>query len=78
MANALQGKSVVEALEIIENFRSMIKGEAELPKEFKKLNLLKGVSNFPLRIKCANLGWHTLKAALESYSSIQPSAITPS
>ncbi|MBD1920726.1 SUF system NifU family Fe-S cluster assembly protein [Microcoleus sp. FACHB-831] len=66
MAGALRGKSVDEALEMVQRFQNMMKGEAEFPKEQRKLNVMQGVSQFPVRIKCANLTWHTLKAALES------------
>ncbi|MBD1831146.1 SUF system NifU family Fe-S cluster assembly protein [Trichocoleus sp. FACHB-90] len=65
MADALRGKSVSEALEMVERFQNMMKGQAEFPKEQRKLNVMQGVSQFPVRIKCANLTWHTLKAALE-------------
>ncbi|MBD1906854.1 SUF system NifU family Fe-S cluster assembly protein [Funiculus sociatus GB2-A5] len=65
MADALRGKSVGEALEMVERFQNMMKGQAEFPKEQRKLNVMQGVSQFPVRIKCANLTWHTLKAALE-------------
>lgn len=65
MAEALSGKSIENALEMVEHFRNMMKGETEFPKELQKLNVLQGVSQFPIRIKCATLCWHTLKAALE-------------
>ncbi len=73
MADALRGKKVDEALEMVKRFQSMLKGEAEFPKELRKLNVMQGVSQFPVRIKCANLSWHTLKAALETTSDNQPS-----
>ena len=66
MADALRGKQVKEALEMVQRFQSMMKGQDEFPKELRKLNVMQGVSQFPVRIKCANLTWHTLKAALES------------
>lgn len=66
MADALRGKPINEALEMVQRFQSMMKGEAEFPKEQRKLNVMQGVAQFPVRIKCANLTWHTLKAALES------------
>jgi nitrogen fixation NifU-like protein len=66
MAEALRGKDVQEALEMVERFQRMMKGEAEFPKELRKLNVMQGVAQFPVRIKCANLTWHALKAALES------------
>jgi nitrogen fixation protein NifU and related proteins len=65
MADALKGKTAAEALAMVQQFQSMMKGEAEFPQELRKLNVMQGVSQFPVRIKCANLGWHTLKAALE-------------
>ncbi|MDZ7958794.1 MAG: SUF system NifU family Fe-S cluster assembly protein [Aulosira sp. DedQUE10] len=69
MAGYIRGKSIGEALDMVESFRSMMQGGTEFPKELQKLNILKSVSNFPLRIKCATLGWNTLKAALESSES---------
>ncbi|HEY9849732.1 MAG TPA: SUF system NifU family Fe-S cluster assembly protein [Leptolyngbyaceae cyanobacterium] len=72
MADALRGKSVTQALEMVECFQGMMKGEAEFPKEMRKLNVMQGVAQFPVRIKCANLTWHALKAALQSANSKQP------
>lgn len=66
MAEALRGKSVDESLDMVQRFQNMMKGEGEFPKEHRKLNVMQGVSQFPVRIKCANLTWHTLKAALEA------------
>lgn len=74
MAEALQGKSVDEALAMVERFQQMMRGEAEFPKEQRKLNVMQGVAQFPVRIKCANLGWHTLRAALETAEPPDPSA----
>ena len=71
MADALRGKPVKEALSMVERFQSMMKGTDEFPKELRKLNVMAGVAQFPVRIKCANLTWHTLKAALESPKDIQ-------
>jgi nitrogen fixation NifU-like protein len=69
MAEALQGKSIEEALEMVKRFQGMMKGEEEFPKEHRKLNVMQGVAQFPVRIKCANLSWHAVKAALESNNS---------
>jgi nitrogen fixation NifU-like protein len=66
MAENLQGKSVEQALSMVKQFRDMMKGESQFPKDLRKLNALQGVSQFPVRIKCASLCWHTLKMALES------------
>ena len=72
MADCLRGKQVNQALEMVQRFQSMMKGEDEFPKELRKLNVMAGVAQFPVRIKCANLTWHTLKAALESPNAAQP------
>jgi nitrogen fixation protein NifU and related proteins len=66
MADAVRGKSTQEALEMVQQFRDMMQGKAEFPIDVRKLNVLQGISQFPIRIKCATLSWHTLKAALES------------
>ena len=66
MADVLRGKPVSVALEMVQRFQRMMKGEDEFPKEQRKLNVMAGVAQFPVRIKCANLTWHTLKAALET------------
>lgn len=72
MADALRGKTTAEALEMVQKFQAMMKGEAEFPSELRKLNVMQGVAQFPVRIKCANLSWHTLKAALELTKDVQP------
>lgn len=69
MAEALTGRSVDEALQMVHQFQDMMKGGVEFPQEFRKLNVMQGVSQFPVRIKCATLTWHTLRAALEAVNS---------
>jgi nitrogen fixation protein NifU and related proteins len=75
MAEALRGKTIAEALAMVESFQGMMRGEFEFPHELRKLNVLKGVSQFPVRIKCANLVWHTLRAALQSPSGLVPDTV---
>ncbi len=70
MADAMQGKTLEQALAMVEQFQHMMKGGGEFPREFRKLNVMQGVAQFPVRIKCATLTWHTLKAALESQTPI--------
>jgi nitrogen fixation protein NifU and related proteins len=72
MADALRGRTAAEALEMVQKFQAMMRGEAEFPPELRKLNVMQGVAQFPVRIKCANLSWHTLKAALELPHGAQP------
>lgn len=69
MADALKGRTKAEAIEMVEKFQAMMRGETEFPQEFRKLNVMQGVAQFPVRIKCANLSWHTLKAALEQQNT---------
>ncbi len=69
MADAMRGKTIPEALEMVQKFQTMMKGQGEFPREHRKLNVMQGVAQFPVRIKCATLTWHTLKAALEATSS---------
>lgn len=75
MAEAMRGKSTDEALEMVQRFQSMMQGNAEFPTEQRKLNVMKGVSQFPVRVKCATLTWHTLKAALESVNEPQTAGV---
>ncbi|HEY9699390.1 MAG TPA: SUF system NifU family Fe-S cluster assembly protein [Trichocoleus sp.] len=72
MADALRGRSTVEALDMVQKFQAMMRGETEFPQEFRKLNVMQGVAQFPVRIKCANLSWHTLKAAIEMPGKAEP------
>lgn len=72
MAEALRGKEVTIALEMVQQFQTMMKGETEFPQELRKLNAMQGVSQFPVRIKCATLTWHTLKAALDLPAGTPP------
>ena len=67
MTQSLKGKNKAEAAKIFERFHKLVtgkessNGEAELG----KLTVFSGVSEFPVRVKCATLAWHTLQAALE-------------
>ncbi|GAB4458772.1 MAG: SUF system NifU family Fe-S cluster assembly protein [Elainellaceae cyanobacterium] len=76
MAEALRGKTTDEALEMVQKFQAMMRGEAEFPTDLRKLNVMQGVAQFPVRIKCANLSWHTLKAALEAAQGEQPEFVS--
>lgn len=65
MSEVLEGKSKEEAHEIGERFKAMMHGEdVSLPEEMEDLESLKGVANFPLRVKCALLAWTTLEHGL--------------
>ena len=67
MTDALKGKTVVEARQLFDQFHDMITSNPETPAaDLGKLSVLAGVREFPARIKCASLAWHTMKAAVAS------------
>lgn len=63
MTTAVKGKSVTEAESLFQAFRDMLAGGPVAP---GKLAAFGGVRAFPSRIKCANLAWHALHAALQN------------
>jgi nitrogen fixation NifU-like protein len=68
MTAAVKGKSRREAEETFERFHRMVTGRSE-PADAEtlgKLAVFSGVSAYPIRVKCASLPWHALKAALSS------------
>ena len=66
MTDTLKGKSVAEARVLFERFHRMVTTPPDQPVEdMGKLSVLAGVREFPVRVKCASLAWHTLKAALD-------------
>jgi nitrogen fixation NifU-like protein len=70
LAEAVKGKSFEEVLKIAEVVKKMLKGEeVEIPDDpdFEDLSALKGVRQFPVRIKCALLAWVTLVEGMEKY-----------
>jgi len=64
MTEAIRGKSVAEAQTLFGNVHRML-AEDGAPTDVGKLRVLQGVKEFPMRVKCATLPWHTLQAALE-------------
>lgn len=65
MTDALKGRSIAEANALFERFHRMVTTPPSEPvEEMGKLSSLAGVREFPVRVKCASLAWHTLKAAL--------------
>ena len=66
MTEKIKGASTKEAQALAESIKRMMAGEEEGdPKELDDLVSLKGVVKYPVRIKCALLGWNTLLEALE-------------
>ena len=69
MSSLVKGHSVDEAEELFRDFHRLVKGEIEGEAEIEQLGKLAafaGVSEFPARVKCASLPWHTLHAAVKS------------
>ena len=71
MTEILKGKRLDEVGAMFERFHSLVtEDEAACEggfngEEFEKLMVLSGVREFPMRVKCATLAWHTMKAALQ-------------
>ena len=68
MTEMLKGLSVADARALFERFQGAITGAndgVESLENLDKLAVLSGVKEFPVRVKCATLAWHTFKAALD-------------
>ena len=71
MTDLIRGKEENEVKEIVEDFLNMIKEAPELKSknlkddEKTKLMCLSGVKQYPMRVKCATLSWHTLTTAID-------------
>ena len=68
MTDMLKGRTVAEAEKLMEGFLHLVKGEdagALQEDDRERLDVMAGVSAFPMRVKCATLAWHTMKSALE-------------
>ena len=66
LAEAVKGRSIEEVRKIAQAVRKILKGEedAELPEELEDIESLRGVRQFPVRVKCALLAWVTLRRFL--------------
>jgi len=69
MTESIKGKTRAEVEALFEKFHHMLTGpqsvELEASDELGKLVVFSGVKEFPVRVKCATLAWHTLNAALK-------------
>lgn len=69
MTTMVKGKTAEEAEEMFGRFREMVTAERDAPVDEEvlgKLAVFSGVREFPVRVKCATLAWHTLSAALDN------------
>ncbi len=73
MTEAVKGKTRAEALSLFERVHSLLTDDAAPADELGKLAALSGVREYPARVKCASLCWHTLVSAL---SAPDPHAVT--
>ncbi len=69
MTDALKGVPAAAARDLFERFHQVVTGEVEEEQvddaEIGKLVVLAGVREFPMRVKCATLAWHTMRSALD-------------
>jgi nitrogen fixation NifU-like protein len=66
MSAALKGKTASDAEDLFQRFHAMVvDGDASQADGLGKLAVLKGVADFPTRVKCASLAWHAMHSALQ-------------
>jgi len=72
MTSAVKGKTREEAEALFERFRRLVTGSMEMAEaeSLGKLVVFSGLSEFPIRVKCASLSWHALKAALNEPDTV--------
>ena len=68
MTDMLKGRTAAEADRLMQGFLHLVKGEEALglsEEDRETLDVMSGISEFPMRVKCATLAWHTYKNAVE-------------
>ena len=68
MTDMIKGRALEEAERLMGGFLHLVKGEDAVGlngEDRERLDVMAGVSEFPMRVKCATLAWHTMKSALE-------------
>ena len=73
MTEMLVGRSIDEAEKLMGGFLHLVKGEGSdlAGTDRDRLEVMAGVSAFPMRVKCATLAWHTMKSALEGGETVK-------
>jgi nitrogen fixation NifU-like protein len=69
MTQAVKGKTVGEARALFEKFHDVVTGAGAPGSLPSKLEVFRGVSAFPIRVKCATLSWHAMKTALDGQAT---------
>jgi nitrogen fixation NifU-like protein len=73
MTQAVKGKTKQEAERLFTEFHKMVTGdpdEQNTPNQLGNLQIFSGVREFPVRVKCATLAWHTMQAALTNKETV--------
>ena len=73
MTDTLKGKTLAEANVLFERFHELVTSAPDAPVQaetFGKLAVFGGVREFPARVKCASLAWHTVRAAMEARDDV--------
>ena len=71
MTESVKGKTIEEAAALFDRFQRMITAPADNSTEsLGKLTVLAGVRQFPVRVKCATLAWHTLRLAVDARNGV--------
>ena len=73
MTQAVKGKTKQEVEELFDEFHRMVTGqldEESEPNQLGRLKIFAGVREFPVRVKCATLSWHTMHAALNEKEKV--------
>ncbi len=71
MSSVIKGKKIEEAQKLFKIFQEIVTGEADsvdIPDQYIKLAAFGGIAEFPMRVKCATLPWHTMSNALSGKS----------
>lgn len=73
MTQSIKGKSKEEAEALFHEFHGMVMGDLDeevTPNSLGRLTIFSGVRDFPARVKCASLSWHTMRAALHGEETV--------
>jgi nitrogen fixation NifU-like protein len=72
MTQAVKGKAKQEAEQLFTEFHQMVTGDPDesVPNQLGNLEIFAGVREFPVRVKCATLAWHTMQAALNNEAMV--------
>jgi nitrogen fixation NifU-like protein len=66
MTETLKGKTRAQALKMLDEFHELLTTDVQAAKDLGKLRVFCGVREYPARVKCATLAWHTLRTALDN------------